>query len=58
MLPSKTIPTNSPFVFSTGLPELPPMMSFVETKSSGVSSLRADIFSSQRGERSHKTLPP
>jgi hypothetical protein len=32
MLPSKMIPTSSPFRFTTGLPELPPMMSAVLTE--------------------------
>lgn len=36
MLPSNTMPTNSPARFTTGLPELPPMMSAVETKLHGV----------------------
>src|SRR5438309_1172496 len=36
MLPSKIMPTTSPFLFTVGDPELPPMMSGVETKFSGV----------------------
>ena len=40
------MPTNSPLRLTTGLPELPPMMSAVETKLNGVSrfslSLRFD----------------
>jgi len=36
MLPSNTRPTYSPSRFTTGLPELPPMMSFVLAKLSGV----------------------
>ena len=36
MLPSKMIPTSSPLRLTTGLPELPPMMSAVETKLKGV----------------------
>ena len=32
MLPSKITPTSSPFRLTTGLPELPPMMSAVEMK--------------------------
>ena len=36
MLPSKMRPTSSPARLTTGEPELPPMMSFVVTKSSGV----------------------
>ena len=39
MLPSKIRPTISLSRLTTGLPELPPMMSAVETKLSGVSSL-------------------
>src|SRR5690349_18192194 len=36
MLPSKMIPTNSALRLITGLPELPPMMSHVDTKLNGV----------------------
>ena len=36
MLPSKMIPTTSPFLFTVGEPEFPPMMSAVETKLHGV----------------------
>ena len=36
MLPSNTSPTTSPASFTTGLPELPPMMSAVDTKFMGV----------------------
>ena len=39
MLPSKIRPTTPLSRLTTGLPELPPMMSAVETKLSGVSSL-------------------
>src|SRR5437870_3173494 len=38
MLLSKMSPTTSRSLLSTGEPELPPMMSFVEAKSSGVAS--------------------
>ena len=51
MFPSKMIPTNSPARLITGLPELPPMMSAVETKSSGVSRSRSFLCSTQRGVR-------
>src|SRR6476659_8664700 len=44
MLPSKIRPTTSLSRLTTGLPELPPMMSAVETKFSGVSSLRRSSF--------------
>ena len=37
MLPSNTSPTTSPASFTTGLPELPPMMSAVDTKFMGAS---------------------
>ena len=45
MLPSKIRPTTSLSRLTTGLPELPPMMSAVDTKLSGVSrsSLPADL---------------
>src|SRR5256885_8649005 len=36
MLPSKISPTSSPFLLIVGEPELPPMMSLVETKLNGV----------------------
>src|SRR4051812_32789853 len=36
MLPSKMMPTTSPLVLTTGLPELPPMMSAVQIVFSGV----------------------
>ena len=36
MLPSKISPTISARAFTTGEPELPPMMSFVVAKSNGV----------------------
>src|SRR6266404_9739301 len=49
MLPSKISPTNSPFLLIVGEPELPPMMSSVETKLNGVFRSTADFFSSQRG---------
>jgi hypothetical protein len=39
------MPTNSPARLTVGLPELPPMMSAVETKFSGVSRRSADYFS-------------
>lgn len=35
-IPSKMTPTTSPFALIAGEPELPPMMSFVVTKSSAV----------------------
>src|SRR5436190_1117492 len=43
MLPSKMMPTNSPARFTTGLPELPPMMSAVETKLNGVPRFSFDF---------------
>jgi hypothetical protein len=39
MLPSKIRPTISPLALITGDPELPPMMSLVVTKLSGVARL-------------------
>ena len=36
MFPSKMIPTTSAFLLMTGLPELPPIISGVETVSNGV----------------------
>ena len=50
MLPSKMMPTISAFLFTTGLPELPPMMSGVETMFSGVSSLNFDFALIQVGK--------
>jgi len=52
ILPSKIRPTSSAFLLMTGLPELPPMMSAVQTKLKGV--LRSSVFlrSTQRGGRS------
>ena len=44
MLPSKIRPTTSLSRLTTGLPELPPMMSAVETKLSGVSRFEAAAF--------------
>ena len=44
MLPSKIRPTTSLSRLTTGLPELPPMMSAVETKFSGVSSFSRPSF--------------
>src|ERR1700757_3839931 len=46
MLPSKMMPTNSPARLTTGLPELPPMMSAVHTKLNGVEPLIAAFFPS------------
>ena len=43
MLPSKMIPTSSPWRLITGLPELPPMMSAVLTKLKGVERLSCDL---------------
>ena len=57
MLPSNTMPTNSPLRSITGLPELPPMMSFVEVKLSGVSSFSAPFFSCQRGVSAQGAWP-
>src|SRR5437867_7945862 len=51
MLTSKIRPTNSPFLLIVGEPELPPMMSSVETKLNGVLKLIAGFFSIQRGGR-------
>src|SRR5688572_2599544 len=51
MLPSKIRPTISPFLLIVGEPELPPMMSSVETKLKGVARFTADFFSVQRGGR-------
>ena len=41
MLPSKINPTSSPARLMTGEPELPPMMSQVETKFNGVEKARS-----------------
>src|SRR5690348_14870365 len=49
MLPSKMSPTSSPARLTTGDPELPPMMSLVVTKSSGVEMSIWDHFSTKRG---------
>ena len=55
MLPSKIRPTTSPSRLTTGLPELPPMMSAVETKLNGVSSFRrpSSLASTQLGGSSN-----
>src|SRR5947208_3307129 len=58
MLPSKISPTISAFALMTGEPELPPMMSLVETKLNGVFRSTA-FFSSgegvdEAGEREHR----
>ena len=48
------MPTSSPSRLTTGLPELPPMMSAVQTKFIGVSRFRRSLRSSQllrQGER-------
>ena len=47
MLPSKIIPTSSPSRLTTGLPELPPMMSAVLTKLNGVERLSCPFFCSR-----------
>ena len=52
MFPSKMIPTNSPARFTTGLPELPPMMSAVLTKLNGVPRSSAPFFFAHDGGRS------
>ena len=49
MLPSKISPTSSPFRLMTGEPELPPMMSLVDTKSSGVERSSLSRPSAKRG---------
>src|SRR3954447_15708334 len=43
MLPSKMIPTTSPFLFTVGDPEFPPIMSAVETKLNGVFKFKLDF---------------
>src|SRR5262245_10034686 len=48
MLPSKISPTTSPYRLMTGLPELPPMMSFVDTKLMGVDRSSLSLPSTQR----------
>src|SRR4051812_21777522 len=48
MLPSKINPTTSAFRLMTGLPELPPMMSFVETKLYGVVRSRLPFLCTHR----------
>src|SRR5829696_8627031 len=53
MFPSKMSPTTSPFLFTTGLPELPPMMSAVQTKLNGVVGSSRLFRSSHRGGRSN-----
>src|SRR5262249_49723364 len=58
MLPSKIIPTSSAFLLMTGLPELPPMMSAVQTKLSGVLRSRLLLCFSHRGGRSNGGLFP
>src|SRR6516162_3424834 len=47
MLPSKMMPTTSPLLLINGLPELPPMMSGVETVSYTVFRSREDLAFSQ-----------
>jgi hypothetical protein len=58
MLPSKINPTSSAFLLITGEPELPPMMSFVETKLNGVFIDKTDFFSTQRFGSSNGNLFP
>jgi len=53
MFPSKMIPTNSPARFTTGLPELPPMMSWVATKLNGTLPSIARRLSTHRFGRSN-----
>src|SRR5207247_2064822 len=48
MLPSKMMPTNSALRLMTGLPELPPMMSAVQTKLNGVFKFRRPLRLRQR----------
>ena len=56
MLLSKMMPTNSPALLITGLPELPPMMSTVETKLNGVSPAICSRASCQLFGRIHGSL--
>src|SRR5882672_539320 len=51
MLPSKIKPTNSPSLLMVGEPELPPMMSLVETKLNWAFRLTVDFFSIHLGGR-------
>ncbi len=56
MLPSKIRPTISAFLLMTGLPELPPMMSAVQTKLNGVFRSSLSFRSTHRGGRSNGDL--
>src|SRR5262245_7730900 len=56
MLPSKIRPTTSAFLLTTGLPELPPMMSLVETKLNDVFRLSWLLRCTQRDGRSNGNL--
>jgi hypothetical protein len=57
-LVSKIRPTSSPAQLTTGLPELPPVMSLVLTKFSGVFGSRAEERADHSGDKSKGlTLP-
>jgi hypothetical protein len=51
ILPSKIKPTSSAFLLIAGEPELPPIMSLVETKLNGVFKPTTDFLSTHRGGR-------
>jgi len=58
MFPSKIRPTISASRLITGLPELPPMMSFVDTPFSGVARSIVPFASIHRWCIRHGSLPP